>query len=82
MKNLIVTNGHEYLFADNRGVICLYDTDGNELARAENYDNYYHAIFYDIEGEHMDLFDTRLPENTFKSPKQVAFWLATIHPEI
>ena len=82
VMNKFSCNGHDYTFSNSNFLTKLYDLDGNLLAQAEHYLEYYHAIFYDQEGQHMDLFDCERHENYFSSGADVAKWLASSHPEL
>ena len=80
--SIISCNGHEYTFNNSNFLTKLYDIDGNLLAQAEHYLDYYHAVFFDEEGQHMDIFDCVRHERYFSCKADVAKWLATIHPEL
>jgi hypothetical protein len=74
-------NGHDYRFKKSNFLIKLYDINGSLLAQCEHYLEYYHAIFYNQEGQHMDIFDCQQHENNFNNDMDVAKWLAASHPE-
>ena len=78
---MITYDGQDYIFNNDNGLLQLYDTDGNLLAQCELFLEYYHAIFYDQEGQHLDIFDCQQHENYFNNDTEIAHWLIACHPD-